>query len=136
MVNYMGEIANLLGVELGEEFEIDCNDYGTIPAVIDEAGLFITDLTLSKCGPPSGELLQDILVGRYTIKRKPWRPKDKENFYFVAPNGYVICDPWDNGDSYNINFYKLGNCYRTKAEAEANRDKWVSFYASDEILEV
>ena len=32
--------------------------------------------------------------------------------------------------------YKLGNFYRTAEEAEANRDKWVAFYASDEVLEV
>lgn len=35
-----------------------------------------------------------------------------------------------------MNYYKLGNCYRTKAEAEFNRDKWMAFYASDEVLEV
>ena len=38
--------------------------------------------------------------------------------------------------SNHVNRYKLGNCYRTREEAEANRDKWVAFYASDDVLEV
>lgn len=30
----------------------------------------------------------------------------------------------------------VGNCYRTYEEAKKNKDKWVVFYASDEVMEV
>ena len=54
---------------------------------------------------------------------------------FVHCDGYVykMCYCGSNEDK---TFYKLGNCYRTCEEAEANRDKWVKFYVSDEVLEV
>lgn len=65
----------------------------------------------------------------------PWKPSYKETFYFVAQNGIVMSDMWYE-HAFNLMAHKLGNCYRTKEEAEANRDKWITFYVSDEILEV
>lgn len=127
MANHMEEVAKMLGVELGEEFEVD--SHSNMIYCFDNYGL--------KCnGFPTAETLMMLLTGKMAIKRKPWRPKDKENFYFVAPDGYVICYPWNNKDSFNINLYKLGNCYRTTEEAKANCNKWVAFYASDKVLEV
>lgn len=126
-MNYMAEIAKLFGVELCEEFEIKgypsrymfIND-GMINA---ESG-FVCDGTLLK-----------LLTNQVFIKRKPWKPKVDERYYSVAENGIPeenIC-VWDH---FDIILYKLGNCYRTREEAEANRDKWVTFYESDEVLEV
>ena len=50
-------------------------------------------------------------------------------------NGTIKQYTWTDR-TLDYSLYKLGNCYRTEEEAESNRDKWVTFYASDEVLEV
>ena len=76
-----------------------------------------------------------LLTGECRINTKPWKPNDNEEFYVVLSDGDVRRKYWDDCATCK-NYYKLGNCYSTKEEAEANRDKWLAFYASDEILEV
>ena len=79
------------------------------------------------------------MTGELTIKRKPWKPKDRDAYFYVDKNGDVYkstCFEKDDFVSEHLNYYKIGNCYQTPEEAEANRDKWVAFYASDEVLEV
>ena len=135
MANYMAEIAKMLGVELGERFNItNCRgDY------------YFTDSDFKRDGDELAfySTLYSILNGTYTIKRKPWKPEDNENYWYIDENGEAWSgEAWRNRfddceyASDHMNYYKLGNCYRTREEAEANRDKWVAFYASDEVLEV
>lgn len=81
-------------------------------------------------------VLRDLCTGAYGIKRKPWKPENNEYYYIVDPDGSICFDEWCMDNSIDLNYYKLGNCYRTREEAEANRNKWVAFYASDEVLEV
>lgn len=127
MANYMAEVAKMLGVELGEYFLVEGfnGEY-----YLHQNGLYRRDDTLA-----FDSTLCDILAGNMTIKRKPWKPKHNEMYYNVESDGSIDVSPWGSS-SCNLNYYKLGNCYRTKEEAEANRDKWIAFYASDEILEV
>lgn len=126
-MNYMAEVAKILGVELGEEFKINVL-LGTY--VFTHDGLHEADY-----GADCSIVLTKLLSGEYVVRRKPWKPKDNEVYYRINDIGNVTIDTWDGLD-LDIIFYKLGNCYRTRDEAEANHDKWVSFYASDEVLEV
>lgn len=126
-MNYMSEVAKILGVELGEEFSV-----GTLGVnyVLTNDGLFYaTDR--SRCD----HILVNILTDGTDINRKPWMPKNGGWYYCIDVLGCLGCEQWF-GESVDINYYKLGNCYRTKEEAEANREKWKAFYASDEVLEV
>ena len=129
-MNYMKEVAKMLGVEIGEGFYI--NTHGDFEFVFTENGLF-TMHGSAVCN----NTLNSLLSGTAFIKRKPCKPEDGDEFYYVDYAGYPVhfctkgCDP----DDY-LNYYKLGNCYRTKKEAEANSEKWKAFYASDEVLEV
>ena len=126
-MNYMAEVAKMLGVELGEEFEIKgypsrymfIND-----GIIDAESGFLCEATLWK-----------LLTNQAFIKCKPWKPKIDERFYVVTIDGGVMYKYWDDCSSHK-NYYKLGNFYRTCEEAEANREKWIAFYASDEVMEV
>jgi hypothetical protein len=124
----MSEVAKMLGVELGEEFYISTN--GNTEYVFTENGLF----------PAHGSVvcnntLNDLLTGTATIKRKPWKPNYGDFYFFVDANGLSDYEKYYN-DPFDIMCYKLGNCYRTKQEAEANSEKWRAFYSSDEVLEV
>lgn len=127
-MNYMPEVAKVLGVELGEVFEIDGFNEAYF---LDNDGLYCFNGSYFKCN----EKLSDLLSGYLTIKRNHWKPKEDEEYWLVNQCGNVISLNWiDN--FLCITNYKIGNCYRTKEEAKANRDKWVAFYASDEVLEV
>ncbi len=136
-MNYMTEVAKMLGVELGEEFDV-CFDNTNVymKAQFTENGFKVNDTNMVKLTPYDSIMVFEwILCGSATIKRKPWRPQKGEAFYTVAPIGVVEPCIYTNGPGY-CSLYKLGNCYKTQEEAEANRDKWVEFYVSDEVLEV
>lgn len=130
MANYMEQVANMLGVEIGEEFELG-NGYiyqfteeGIIcPEYSDDEGDY-------------AEILRCLLRGSSTIIHKPWKPKVDDKFWHIEPDGSYCEDIWGSDDGYCLNYYKLGNCYRTEAAAEKDYDKWTAFYASDEVLEV
>lgn len=136
MANHMAEVAKMLGVELGEEFEIDyTTDVTTLSAKITDTGFYIINSNNLEF---SGLFLNLLLSGQLEIKRKPWKPKRGETYWYVEKDGDIWEMEWHpcRYMSDHVNRYKLGNCYRTREEAEANRDKWIAFYASDEVLEV
>ena len=137
MANYMAEVAKMLGVEMGEVFIVEVPSH---PNYHVEAFFRVDGLGFTQCNVPGEALwiphvLKNLITGIYTIKHKPWKPKPDERFYVVTYDGTVMHKHWDNCSTH-INYYKLGNFYRTYGEADANRDKWVSFYASDEVLEI
>lgn len=133
MANHMAEVAKMLGVELGEEFNIDyATDITTLSAKVTDTGFHIIN---SNSPEFSGLFLNLLLSGQLEIKRKPWKPEYIEQYYFIDKNGDIMATVWRDWHE-DIYRYKLGNCYRTEEEAEANRDKWVKFYGSDEVLEV
>lgn len=135
MANYMAEVAKLLGVELGEEFQICGNGEATVK--LTEDGLKIVTI-LGKLIDHANEIcLTKLLAGKYVIKRKSWKPKIGDTYWLVLHDGIVdiaVCE--EDSLAFTLAVYKLGNCYRTCEEALKNCDKWISFYASDEVLEV
>ena len=127
MANHMEEVAKILGIELGEDFEIKgCN--GTYYLVAD--GLY-----QAQSGFKCEKTLHGLLVGNLIIKRKPWKPLAYDKYFYVSCDGRILPTVCSDCLSDAL-LYKLGNCYRAREEAESNRDKWIAFYASDEVLEV
>ena len=127
MYSRMNEVAKLLGVRIGENFEIDTKE-GKF--VFDNDGLY------SMCYQDyCPDVFCQMLAGRLKIKPQPWKPALNKTYYSVDENGGIVQDLWW-GDYLDIMSYRLGNCYATESEAEKHRDKWIAFYASDEILEV
>jgi len=138
MANYMAEVAKMLGVEIGEEFEIEypspCSVKTT--ALFSEDGFKVThtDAVILQPHWQTTEL-HWLLNGTTSIKRKPWKPKFEESYYSVGVDGAVEHGTWLN-DFLDYSLYKIGNCYRTIEEARYNMSKWGKFYDSDEVLEV
>ena len=56
------------------------------------------------------------------IQLPRWKPKYDENYYFINYRGMVMRNTWVNSVNEDI-IYEFGNCFRTKKEAEATRDK-------------
>lgn len=135
-VNHMAKVAAMFGVRLGERFKIINVDTNK---PISEYNYYFTDKDIEidedtmDCS--SEYLLMHLIYGDYTIQSNPWKPKEDEDYWYVDGRGDIWSTYWvEHAD--NMNYYKLGNCYRTEEEAEANRKKWVAFYESDEVLEV
>lgn len=51
-----------------------------------------------------------------------WRPESCDKYYLVYGDGSVCVQTWENDYSDNEH-YNFGNCFRTKKEAMAARDK-------------
>jgi len=137
MANYMNEVAKILGVELLEEFEIvfPNNPSCHATALLNSEKLYIKDHNLANQDFWQISALTNLLNGTYMVKRKPWKPMYDELYYFIDEKGEIYTDTWDD-TCFDIIFYKTGNCYKTCEEAEKNKDKWLKFYRSEEVLEV
>ena len=68
MANYMAEVAKLLGVELGEEFQICGNGVATVK--LTEDGLKIVTMLSPLIDNANEVCLTRLITGKYKIKRK------------------------------------------------------------------
>lgn len=117
--NYMEEVARMLGVELGEEFEIEGATIA--PYKITEYGL------INSLGEDRPQILLSLLKGskEITKKEKPWMPKDGENVFYVNinDNGAVWEDTFTADDLYSVVDLALGWVFKTREEAEAHKEE-------------
>lgn len=138
MENKMREIAKMFNVELGEEFDIKFKPPSSCKAtaVFTESGFNIIDTDVAIQIPYWHEaVLHSILKGDIDIQRKPWKPKFNEQYYSIGTDGSTESGTWLN-DFIDYTLYKIGNCYRTTEEAQTNRNKWGTFYSSNEVLTI
>lgn len=122
-MNLIPMIAKELGVEVGEEFKLE-NVFHVIYK-FQGTGLFEkTNTEDSYWYICNNLILRDILTGIAKIEKLPFEPKDGERYFriFIDSNGdLTICsDTWINWTTDYMCKY-CGNCFRTKAEAEAHK---------------
>lgn len=125
MNNYMQQIAEMLGVELGEVFYVK-QDGHNIKYILSDDGLHQTVCIDEEeiCGVLSLKIFRKILTGELEISKRPWKPIANEGYYRVYKfNGdetiYVENAYWYGIENSNNLFdWKVGNCFRTKEEAE------------------
>ncbi len=117
-MNRMQEVAQMLGVELGEEFKIkgldDCIFTFNKNELLCSRFDINTDNTIIK-----------LIKGELEIIKKPFRPKFEEKFYFVNYNGefWKITETfWDNSLE-DLEDLHIGNCFKTMQEVEQNKQK-------------
>lgn len=117
-MNYYKQIAEMLGLELGQEFRI----IGSHEKTIDDALFEITeDGLFSKANNLSGKvtLMLDLLLsGKYKAVPKPWKPENGEQYwYYSFKSNKALCTFFGNYvEDYAM--WKSGNCFRTKEEAK------------------
>ena len=107
-MNYMQQVAEMLGVRLGEKFKID-NDWGWYYFDVD--GCRGVDKGYCREVP-----MYDLLTGRASI-RMPWIPQDGDEYWFGLTDGSVAHDVW-NRNTDDFMRYSARNYFRTKGEAE------------------
>ena len=102
--NLIPEIAEMLGVELGEEFKIEGSE-----------------LRRENC---LAHFLW-LINGEEEIVKLPWKPKFGEKYYSFGgryigdPSIWIVVDVIWNGLAYDVAMLDKGWVYRTREEAEA-----------------
>lgn len=115
--NYMPEVARMLGVEIGEPFDAMVENGITSPC-----GPFYFDenwkIRDNNDGIVPYWFLEKILIGEYSLQKRPWRPKNGEWFWTVDGKGNVEKYHF-NSALYDLALLNMGNCFPTKEAAEA-----------------
>ena len=120
--NLMAETAEILGLQLLEEFEIKLPKGRKVKAFIGESGLnFFGHKAVSDS--IRNKYLVKILMGEIEIEKIPWKPKHGERYYCPCVQSRSVGSfSWAN---YSLDYamLSLGMVYRTREEAEANLSK-------------
>ena len=113
--NYMPEVAKMLGLEIGEEFDILVNE----TEMLVHGPYKITDNAIvDYVGCKTKTLLYGLLTGEYTLQKRPWRPKKGELFWTINGKGNVEKYHFLN-DMCDLALLNMGNCFPTKKAAKA-----------------
>lgn len=122
--NLIPEICKMLGVELGEEFEIK-GYKGLVYKFVDDELIVNSTDDRGISGLTANMTLVNLLKGEREIIKLPWKPKREGTFWTFCINGD------DDDDLLEVDWYvwhedvddlarlKAGWVYRTRAEAEA-----------------
>lgn len=112
--NYMPEVAKMLGVEIGEEFDMIVGKALSGPFcftefdVVDREGWSIPLDRFHK-----------LLVGEHALQKRPWRPKEGELYWLVTVGGLLKYDYFWRDSLGSLTLLNMGNCFPTKEAAEA-----------------
>ena len=126
-MNRMNQVTKLLGLKINEEFKIKgLRDTYKIT----ENGVVIKDSEYVQ-----GLILTKLITGEFEIQYGPWKPNDGDEFYYIVfTDDFCIYPDYWEGTYQEILNYKIGNCYRTRKEAEDAVPTWIKFFNSDKTL--
>lgn len=115
-MNYMGKVAEMLGVEIGEEFKIEFDD-GILSKdnyMLLKEGIFHSGGCLV-----SAPCIWSLIKGEYKIVKLSFKPKNGDKYYTYYINGeeWLIWDSIWSGDVSDYTRLKSGIVFRTKQEA-------------------
>ena len=119
-MNNWGKFAEMLGLELGQEFyltDADGNTKGQLIYKFTEDGLLYKPPTLVNWSKSSSGTILRLLNGDYKTFTKPWKPeKGDKYFYYAKAFGQTVYKIWID-ENYDLLLWKVGNCFRTEEEA-------------------
>lgn len=127
-MNYMSKIAEILGVELGEEFKVRSTKY--TQNVNSEIFVFTKVGITTDDGITRNDILIDLLLGVLEIVKPPWKPKGGDSYWYYSEFYILEKSVWD-GALFDLALYKLGKLYRTREEAEAHAEEDKAYW--DEV---
>lgn len=118
-MNYFEQVANMLGVKLYEEFrlydewrEVNRNYVFRFTKEQLEAKPLMED------GWESCYCYADLFNGKCEIVKMPFKPKNNEFYWAHEINGNGTIEQKWMDDTYDYANWVIGNCFRTKKEAE------------------
>jgi hypothetical protein len=120
-MNYYKQIAEMLGVELEEEFKLK-------PSCLEKPWNCLyrfskdglenkySDLSWVKCEKGA---IDNILIGQTEVIKIPWKPKKGDSYWHYSEVwGEVVSFEWEDC-LYDFLLWKAGNCFKTKEEGDA-----------------
>ena len=126
-MNLISEIAEKLGVELGEEFEVlpktAAPGYKSSRYRFSEQGLEFSNYIHcpSETGWSPTDTITGLLNGKISIIKLPYKPKKDDLYFCVKWDGdtlYTDDYVWDGRSYVDYLMMYSGNVFRTKSEAE------------------
>lgn len=119
-MNYFKQVAEMLGMELEEEFRLKNNHKNLISRtrykITQEKGLMCKQ-ERREWEWASDALIVSIVNGTYSVVKLPWKPKvGRDYWYYNAQTENPYKKEW-NGGYYDLLRWKAGNCFRTREEA-------------------
>ena len=119
-MNYYKKIAEMLGVELEEEFNLkNCKTKElnrTRYKITQEEGIMYS---IDRENWRRSVLLMPIFSGAYSIVKLPWKPKKGEAYWHYSEVWKeVVSFEWEDC-LYDFLLWKAGNCFKTKEEGDA-----------------
>ena len=119
-MNYWKQFAEMLGLELGEKFELTYDD-GTIDEdtyKIEEDGFYYKNKQSEYWIAEPSTTVNKLINGYCKAVPKPWKPKNEEKYWYYSDVWEeATCITW-YGSFFNLLLWKTGNCFKTKEEAE------------------
>lgn len=122
--NLIPEIAHMLGVEIGEEFEIKGHEELTYRFASDRLKLTY-DNNIELADVSAKVAFAALLNGKDEIVKLPWKPKAGEQYYsfggrFIGvPTVWIVIDVIWQGLAYDVAMFDKGWVYKSKEEAKA-----------------
>lgn len=136
MTNFIPEICETLGLEIGEKFKVDLSRWSDI-YYFNNNGLI--GKTYTDHWIPCPELFVMIVAGNAKIIKLPWEPKDDDMIWTFRiddknNNAWTIeWGTWENSID-NIAKLKMGWVYRTEDEAKAALPEIAEKFGANYVL--
>lgn len=114
--NCMPEVAKMLGLEIGEEFNVfdeDGKKFAYGPYKITDNAIIDYD------GDENSNLFYRLLTGKYTLQKRLWRPKYGNEYWIISTDGSVFCSDFCKDNENDLAFLNMGNCFPTEEAAKA-----------------
>ena len=120
-MNYYKQFAAMLGLELGQEYNLTDADGKKINYAsykITENGICFKATTNAAWYSESSIFLKNLLSGDYKAVPKPWKPKKGELYWFYSKSLNQAVSRNCYAENYALCLWKCGNCFRTEEEAK------------------
>lgn len=115
-MNHMEQVAEILEVKFNEEFRVDEGYIRDFFYKLTAEGLMSTNLKKEQW-VRDHRTLGMILNGEVTMVKKPWKPQKGETYFYIDDQESVITMTWRD-DLLDYAHLKIGNCFRSRKEAE------------------
>lgn len=119
-MNYWKQFAEMLGLELGEKFELTYDD-GTINEdtyKIEEDGFYYKNKQSEDWFPEPSTTVNKLINGYCKVVPKPWKPKSGEHYWSYSLKINRTCCNMFGEFIEDYAMWKSGNCFRTEEEAK------------------
>ena len=119
-MNYWKQFAEMLGLELGEKFELTYDD-GTIDEdtyKIEEDGFYYKQKQSKDWLAEPSTTVNKLINGYCKVVPKQWKPKYGERYWYYSTLSRKTFYLMREDGLDDLLLWKAGNCFKTREEAE------------------